>query len=181
MQFYNESLSCLDKFYPERTITISSSDPPYTTPEIKQMLRHKNRLLRQNKIEKASSLSLKINRAISKEISCDFKNVDPRKGLKPLWDKVKSLTNKDPERNYSTHITADDLNLHYSSISTDHNYSPPNFRLTAPPKYPFIEEYQLFYLLDHLHPTATRGGAGRGGPGVRTPPAVVQTTFIQIV
>src|ERR1043165_2697402 len=119
------------------------------------MLRHKNRLLRQSKIEKASSLSLKINRAISKEISCDFKNVDPRKGLKPLWDKVKSLTNKDPERNYSTNITADDLNLHYFSISTDHNYSPPNFRLTAPPKYPFIEEYQLFYLLDHLHPTAT--------------------------
>src|ERR1043165_9760845 len=70
------------------------------------------------------SLSLKINRAISKEISCDFKNIDPRKGLKPLWVKVKSLTNKDPESNYSTHITATDLNLHYSSISTVQNYSP---------------------------------------------------------
>ena len=92
---------------------------------------------------------------ISKEISLDFKKIDPRNGLKPLWDKVKSLTNKDPENNYPTHITATDLNIHYASISTDLNYSPPKFRLTAPQSIPFLEEYQLFYLLDHLHPTAT--------------------------
>jgi len=82
--------------------------------------------MRRDKIEKASSLSLKINRAISKEISFDFKKIDPCNGLKPLWDKVKSLTNKDSESNYPTHITATGLNSHYASISTDLNYSPPN-------------------------------------------------------
>ena len=65
------TLSRLDQYYPERTITINSSDPhhpPYTTPEIKQMLRLRNSLMRRNKIEKVSFFSLKINRAISKVI-----------------------------------------------------------------------------------------------------------------
>lgn len=39
-------------------------------------------------------------------------------------------------------ITAADLNIHYTS--SDQNYSPTKFWLTAPTNYPFIEEYQLF-------------------------------------
>src|SRR5688572_13927314 len=66
-------------------------------------------------------------------------------------------TNKDPEINYSTHFTADDLNLHDSSISADQNYSPPNFRLTTPTNYSIFSTicillslYMTTYLLGFL-------------------------------
>ena len=37
--FYAEALNLLNSFYPERTITVSSRDPSYMTPEIKAKLR----------------------------------------------------------------------------------------------------------------------------------------------
>jgi len=44
--FYATALQLLDQFYPERTITVTSRDPDYVTPEIKALLRRKNRLTR---------------------------------------------------------------------------------------------------------------------------------------
>src|SRR5688572_8259379 len=38
--------------------------------------------------------SHRIHLAGHPEISCDFKNIDPHKGLKPLWDKVNHLLTK---------------------------------------------------------------------------------------
>jgi len=37
-QQYSKLLGLLDRFYPERTITITSSDPPYVTPIVKALL-----------------------------------------------------------------------------------------------------------------------------------------------
>jgi len=43
--FYKTALSLLNQFYPERTITVTSPDPQFITPEIKAKLRRKNRLI----------------------------------------------------------------------------------------------------------------------------------------
>ena len=42
--FYGVLLSLLDKHYPERSITVTSADPPYVTAAVKSMLRQKNKL-----------------------------------------------------------------------------------------------------------------------------------------
>ena len=61
---YNELQTILDKFYPQRTVTITSADPPYITPAVKHMLRRKNKLMRANRIEEANALACKIGIAI---------------------------------------------------------------------------------------------------------------------
>jgi len=43
---YAIMLNLLDRFYPEREITVTSSDPPYVTPAVKAQLRRRNRLMR---------------------------------------------------------------------------------------------------------------------------------------
>jgi len=43
--FYLISLGLLDKFYPERTITITSNEPSYITSNNKSALRRKNKLM----------------------------------------------------------------------------------------------------------------------------------------
>jgi len=42
--FYDDAKGRLDKFYPTRTVTISSRDSDYITPEIKFLLRQKTGL-----------------------------------------------------------------------------------------------------------------------------------------
>ena len=44
--FYSVALSLFNQFYPEKTITVSSRDPDYITPEIKAKFRRKNKLMR---------------------------------------------------------------------------------------------------------------------------------------
>jgi hypothetical protein len=44
-QFYDSVLGLLNQFYPLRSITITSRDPSYITPDIKTKLRRKNRLM----------------------------------------------------------------------------------------------------------------------------------------
>jgi len=59
-QFYATAHGLLNTYYPERTITITSRDPEYITPDIKAKLRRKNRLLRAGRIEEADALAERI-------------------------------------------------------------------------------------------------------------------------
>ena len=53
-------------------------------------------------------------------------------------------------------VTAESLNNHYATISTDNSYMPPGIKQSAFPASPeYMPEYRIFQLLDHLHPTAT--------------------------
>jgi len=52
-QFYMMLLSLLDRFYPQRKITITSTDPYFITPTVKSQLRRKNKLLRAGRVEEA--------------------------------------------------------------------------------------------------------------------------------
>ena len=54
---YDVMLSLLDRFYPERSITVSSADPDFITPTIKAQLRKKNRLMRAGRTEEAGALA----------------------------------------------------------------------------------------------------------------------------
>ena len=55
-KLYRVMTELLDTYFPERTVTITSADPPYCTPAIKYMLRRKNRLMRSGHVEKAGGL-----------------------------------------------------------------------------------------------------------------------------
>ena len=49
-QLYSQLHHLLDTYYPESTVTITTSDPPYVTPVVKRMLRKKNALMRSGTI-----------------------------------------------------------------------------------------------------------------------------------
>ena len=74
--FYSALLSLLDKHYPERSITVTSSDPPYVTAAVKSMLRRKNKLMRSGHVEKAAALAIKIGIAIKRYNSAELSRPD---------------------------------------------------------------------------------------------------------
>jgi len=78
--FYEIALATLDKFYPERRVAVTNNEPFFVTPEIKYLLRKKNSLMRQGRLEDAGALSTKIGRAISKISSAQLWHVDSRSG-----------------------------------------------------------------------------------------------------
>jgi len=52
-------------------------------------------------------------------------------------------------------LSAQQLNHQYATISTDAHYRAPPLKHTAENREDFITEEALFYMLDHLRPTAT--------------------------
>lgn len=44
-RFYADITGRLERFYPNREVTLTSKDPDYMTPEIKSLLRKKNKLV----------------------------------------------------------------------------------------------------------------------------------------
>ena len=63
-RFYATVQDLLDRFYPERTIVITSADPEFVTPAVKAMLRQKNRLMCRGRTNEADILADRIGRAI---------------------------------------------------------------------------------------------------------------------
>ena len=76
-QFYAVTTSLLNQFYPEKTVTITSSDPPFVTPEIKSALRQKNKLMHKGRLEQADSLATKIGTLITKQRCNQLKQLKP--------------------------------------------------------------------------------------------------------
>ena len=75
----------LDEFYPERTITVTSRDPSYVTPEIKAKLRRKNRLMHAGRVEEAGALARQIGRDITRRIKRQLEQIDGKSDTKELW------------------------------------------------------------------------------------------------
>ena len=71
-QFYATTLGLLNKYYPKCTITITSRDPEYITPDIKAKLRRKNKLMRAGRIEEADALAERIGTDITNKIAQDL-------------------------------------------------------------------------------------------------------------
>ena len=60
--FYNAALELLNRFYPERMITVTSRDPYYITPAIKAKLRRRNRLRRAGRSDEANALAQRVGK-----------------------------------------------------------------------------------------------------------------------
>ena len=69
----------LDKFYPEKIVTISTRDPSFVTPGIKVKLKEKNKLMRAGRLEQANAVALQIWKEIRRNnVAKLTKSTSPR-------------------------------------------------------------------------------------------------------
>ena len=135
---------------------MTSRDPSYVTPEIKVKLRRKNRLMRAGRVEEAGALAHQIGRDItrrSKRQLCKLRKYD----TKELWTAVRQLTGRAHQPATDQSVTAEALNQHYASVSTDANYErpPPKDSAAERPGWMRYVSDLVFKILDTLRPTAT--------------------------
>src|SRR6218665_3209204 len=152
--FYHTMSSWLDEFYPRRTITITSRDPEFITPEIKYLLRRRNAALRGSRIEAAAALTSRIGCLINKQTSRLLSRINRAAGTKQLWSAVRNLTDKRGNADNEATVTAEDLNGFFAAASTDSEYVQPIRKTTAMPNAQVCCEADIFYILDRLRPTA---------------------------
>jgi hypothetical protein len=153
---YSVMLGLLNWFYPERTITVTSRDPAYVTADIKALLRRKNRLMRNGRVEEAGSVATRIGMIIRRRNSVKLRCVDMRSGSTEVWAKVRQLTKGQPSTSVvPAGVTADSLNQHYASISADTSYESPKRKASCLRPGAHILEIEVFKILDNLKPTAT--------------------------
>ena len=155
-RFYATTHLLLDTFYTECSVTVTSRDPPYITDCVKAMLRRKNRLMRKGRVDEASALAQHIGKEITRhtktQLSLMHENVDSG----DMWACVRRLTGKNHSVDRVDDITAESLNNHYSTISTDNRYISPALKQTvAASGTEYISEWRVFNILDKLRPTAT--------------------------
>ena len=154
--FYNMALGLLDEFYPQRTISITSRDPDWVTPETKAMLRRKNRLMRAGRVEEARALAYRISKEQTRRNRFRLSKAGRKTEAKDVWAAFRQLTGKRRESGPVEGVDAESLNQHYARISTDAAYSTPFSKSTASPgQQQYITEWQVFRVLDHLRHTAT--------------------------
>jgi len=154
---YRILLDLLDTFYPEREITVTSSDPSHVTPTVKALLRRKNRLMRAGRTDEAGSIAVRIRTIITCSSTRWLWNVDPRKNAKVAWAKVRDVTEGSAfctGDHLIDGLTAQLLNNHYAAISTDNGYCVPRPKLTAFDGQSHFTEITVFRMLDTLHSTA---------------------------
>src|SRR6218665_2019508 len=133
-----------------RVVSVTSREPDYMTPDIKYLLRRKNRLMRRGALEEASALAVKIRRGIARHNSRELRKLDENACPKDLWECVNSLIH--PRKTMAgCKVTADELNQHFAATSTDNSYQQVDLKTTANPN---LSDVQIFYVIDHLRPTA---------------------------
>jgi Reverse transcriptase (RNA-dependent DNA polymerase)/Endonuclease/Exonuclease/phosphatase family len=153
--FYSIADALLNKFYPERTITMTSRDPDFITPEIKIKLRRKNKLMRAGRVEEAEALSVRISKAMTQHGKTRLSTIDGKTDAKDVWATVRQLTGRQNVTKPSDGITAESLNDHYAAISSDPCYVSPVRKLSVDHgQKQYISDFQIFKILDKLRPTA---------------------------
>jgi len=116
-QFYTLALGLLNRYYPEKTITVSSRDPAWMTAGLKPKLRRKNRLMRKSRVEEASALAKRIGKTIEDRNRTLLRTTDGEKlEAKDVWAAVRQLTGRTRETPNADGISAETLNNHYSII-----------------------------------------------------------------
>lgn len=123
--YCNTALGLLNDFYPERTISISSRDPDWVTPEIKSMLRRKNRLMRAGRVEEAGALADRIGKEQTRHSKTQLSGAGGKTDAKDIWKAYRQLVGRRQEAGAVEGVDAESLNRHYASISTDIKYTVP--------------------------------------------------------
>ena len=80
--FYHTITSWLEEFYPTRSITITSKDPDFITPEIRYLLRRSNVESRRNRTEQAAALTSRISCLIAKQNDRLLRRINRAAGTK---------------------------------------------------------------------------------------------------
>src|SRR6218665_1402716 len=119
-EFYDVTLGWLKQFYSLRTVTVTSRDSPFVTPELKFLLRHRKRLMWRGRINEA--LTQKIGWLIERFNSRELHKIDKANGTKDLWAAVNRLTGARGLSGDHADHSAEDLNSHFAATSTDHHY-----------------------------------------------------------
>jgi hypothetical protein len=155
--FYKMALDLLNKFYPEKTITTTTRDPAYVTPGIKAKLRKKNKLMRAGRVEEAGALAVRIGKDIMRRNKTQLCKAGRKTDAKDMWAAVRELTGRKQECGVVDGVSAETLNCHYATISTDASYTPPlqKFTVATRRQQKYVLEMEVFHALDHLRPTAT--------------------------
>ena len=91
-EFYDAVLGLINYFYPERTITVTTTDPYYITPASKVKLRRKNRLRRAGRVQEADALAAQIGRDIANRNKTRLSKIHRKTSSKDLWAAVRQLT-----------------------------------------------------------------------------------------
>ena len=120
------------------------------------MLRKKNRSLRKGRVEEASALARRIANEITRRTKTQLSLLHEHVDSREMWACVRRLTGKQHNVGCVDGITAESLNDHYCTISTDSQYIAPAVKQTVQAYgTEYITEWQVFKILDKLRPTAT--------------------------
>ena len=112
--------------------------------------------MRSGRTEEAGAVATRVEMTIRRRNSVELRRADMRRGSREVWTKVRQLTKGQTSTAVvPAGITADVLNQHYASISTDLSYEPPQRKASCHRLSGHISEMEVFNLLDHLQPTAT--------------------------
>ena len=154
--FYTFINAVFDLYFPLKSITIKDKDPPFLTPVIKYLLRKRNKLLKQNRVEVASALSKRINNLITRRNTLTFERF--KRGSRELWAEVNRLRGAGRGKTLISDcsVTATSLNQHFGFISTDKHYSAPLIKSTVVDSTKmFVDEFTTYKLLASTRRTAT--------------------------
>ena len=154
--FYETATGLLNHFYPECTISVTSRDPAYVTPSIKAKLRRKNRLMRAGRVEKANALAAQISKEITRRNKKRLCSLNHKTDIKSVWKAVRQVTGARRRATEVDGISAESLNSHYASTSTDPDYLHPIHKSTCSAEIQhLVSEWTVFRMLDQLQPTST--------------------------
>lgn len=152
---HNKLKEIMDKYTPLRRITITSREPESVTPYIKRLLRRRNKLMRAGKISEADNIAEKVRIQIIKNNTESLKSQDYRKSSKAMWEKINEVRKKKRSDRDECKITAQYLNEHYTTISTDPLYQQPT-RMEGPyNNSESFETWEIYRSLTKLKKTAT--------------------------
>jgi len=153
-RLHSIALSMLHKFYPQHTVSVTNKDPYFVTATIKSLLRKHSKLMRKSRVAEAESIINRIRDSIAIKAKVTFSA--SKRGRKELWEKVREVTGKARTVSCPSPLTAEQLNQHFASISTDPHYLPPPVKATANTFAPFsyFTEYSIFCAFDSIKSTA---------------------------
>lgn len=157
-KFNNQLIHLLNKYFPLKEVTTTSKDPPFVTPYIKKLLRQKNTKMKKGDLVSAEKISSEIRKHIIKTNSNRLRTMNIRKQAKEIWTEVKSIRakgNTSVSQPTNNGITAEELNNHYTNISTEENYVEPTPMSGPSTSCPFLSEMDIHTALKKLKKTAT--------------------------
>ena len=100
-------------------------------PDIKAMLRRKNRLMRAGRVEEAGALAERIGKAVTRRSKKRLCRIDRQHGAKAMWEALRQMTGRRQNVRVVDGVSADSHNEHYAQISTDDQYVAPLCKYTV--------------------------------------------------